>query len=171
MQRPAAADFAPYFHAYVGRVPDGDLLATLRRQAEATAALLAPLDDDRAQHRYAPGKWSVKQVLNHLIDTERVMCVRALYFARGSDVPLPGMDENVFAQHDAADARPLASLLDEFRSVRAATLSLFGGFDGAAWARRGIANANPFTVSSLAWIVAGHELHHVAMLRERYGVG
>lgn len=170
MQRPAASEFAGYFHAYVARVPDGDIVEQLRRQGEATQALLGGVDERQALHRYADGKWSCKQVLSHLIDGERVMCYRALRFARGDATPLHGYDENLYAQHDGADRRPWRELLAEMRAVRAATLPMFAGFDGAARQRRGIANGNPFTVASLAWIIAGHELHHLAILRERYGV-
>lgn len=171
MRRPAADEFPPYYHAYVTSVPDGDILQQLRAQHETTQALLAGLDEARALHRYAEGKWSIKQVLSHLADGERVMCYRALSMARGDGTPLPGFDENLWAQHDGADARPLAQLLDEFAAVRTASIALFAGFDAAMWQRRGVANGVGFTVGSFAWILAGHELHHATILRERYGVG
>jgi hypothetical protein len=171
MYRPAGDEFPAYYHAYVARVPDGDILRQLRCQQQTTLALLADLDEAQALHRYADGKWSIKQVLGHVADGERVMCYRALCMARGDRTPLPGFDENLWAQHDGADARPLPRLLDEFAAVRTASITLFAGFDAAAWQRRGVANGADFTVGSFAWILAGHELHHVTILRERYGVG
>jgi hypothetical protein len=169
-RRPAPSEYAPAYARYVERVPDGPILLTLESEVRKTAALLAPLPEAKARHRYAPGKWSVKDVVGHLADTERVMGYRALRFARGDATPLPGFDENLFAASAPFDARPLAEVIAEFESVRAATLSLFRGFDEAAWGRGGVANEAPVTVRALPWMLAGHELHHRALLVERYGI-
>jgi hypothetical protein len=169
-QRPAPSEYAAQNARYVERVPDGSVLRTLESGVRETVALLAPLPEAKAMHRYAPGKWSVKEVVGHLADSERVMGYRALRFARGDGTRLPGFDENLFAAAAPFDARPLAEVIAEFESVRAATLSLFRGFDEAAWGRAGVANETPVTVRALAWMLAGHELHHRALLVERYGI-
>jgi hypothetical protein len=171
MRRPDPDEYARALHAYVARVPDGDLLQHLERQAAATCALLAGAGEARAGYAYAPGKWPVRRVLQHVTDGERVFCYRALCIARGETESLPAFDENRYAPHDGTESRRLRDILDEFAAVRAASLALFRGFDAAAWQRRGRANEAPASVRSLAWIVAGHELHHVAVLRERYGLG
>jgi len=166
--RPDATEYAPYCGTYVGKVPDGDLLELLERQRRETQNLLAGLSDTQALHRYAPGKWSIKEVVGHLMDSERVFCYRALRFARADEKPLQGFDEKAWVPAGSFDARPLADLAAELEAVRRATIALFGGFDAAALARKGTANNNEVTVRALAWIVAGHERHHVAILRERY---
>ncbi len=166
--RPDATEYAPFYGTYVGRVPDGDLLELLERQRRETQNLLAGLSDTQALHRYAPGKWSIKEVVGHLMDSERVFCYRALRFARADEKPLQGFDEKAWVPAGSFDARPLADLAAELDAVRRATIALFRGFDAAALARKGTANNNEVTVRALAWIVAGHERHHVAILRERY---
>jgi uncharacterized damage-inducible protein DinB len=171
MQRPAAAEHAPDFQKYVALVPDGPILAHLEERMVGTAELLQTLSEPQAMHRYAPGKWSVKEVIGHLADAERVFAYRALCVARDDQTPLPGFDEDSYAAKANTDRRPLPRIVEELRTVRAATLSLFGGFDAAAAARIGNANGIPVSVRALAWIIAGHELHHLGVLRERYGVG
>ena len=166
--RPDATEYAPFYGTYVGKVPDGDLLELLERQRRETQNLLAGLSDTQALHRYAPGKWSMKEVVGHLMDSERVFCYRALRFARADEKPLQGFDEKAWVPAGSFDARPLADLAAELDAVRRATIALFRGFDAAALARKGTANNNEVTVRALAWIVAGHERHHVAILRERY---
>jgi len=166
--RPDATEYAPFYGTYVGKVPDGDLLELLERQRRETQNLLAGLSDTQALHRYAPGKWSIKEVVGHLMDSERVFCYRALRFARADEKPLQGFDEKAWVPAGSFDARPLADLAAELDAVRRATIALFGGFDAAALARKGTADNNEVTVRALAWIVAGHERHHVAILRERY---
>lgn len=170
-ERPLPGEFAPFFQAYLDRVPDGDVLATLERQGTATRALCARLDDAAGAFAYAPGKWTVRRVLQHMTDGERVFAYRALCIARGEQTSLPGFDEDRYAANDGSDGRRLGDIAAEFGSVRTATLSLFAGFDAAAWARRGTANGRPVSVRAVPWIIAGHELHHLAVLRERYGVG
>jgi len=166
--RPAPTEYAPYYARYVNVVPDADLLDVLRRQVDETAALVAPLSDRDAEHRYAEGKWSIKEVIGHITDVERIFVCRALCFARGEPAGLPGFDENEYARRSNAGARPIRSLMDELRTVRAATVAFFAGLDQELLMRRGTANNNGYTVRAIAYIVAGHERHHAAILRERY---
>lgn len=168
--RPVAAEYAPYYGRYIDKVPDGDLLRTLEDQGRETQAVLAGLSEAKALHRYAPGKWSVKEVIGHVTDTERVYSYRALRFARGDATALPGFDENAWVPAGSFDARSLADLAAELDAVRRATLALFRGLDAAALARRGTASDNAVSVRAIAWIIAGHERHHVALLHERYKV-
>lgn len=169
--RPAADEYLEYYGKYIARVPEDDALAALTSRFDHALDALSTLTDAQALHRYAPDKWSVKQVIGHVSDSERVFSYRALRIARGDATPLAGFDENTYAAAGGFDARPFRSLLDEWRAVRAATLALFGGLEPAALTRRGTANGATISVRALAWILAGHEIHHVALLRERYGVG
>ena len=168
---PAAGEYAPHYAGYIARVPQGDVLARLRRQIAETAALLRPLDAAKARHRYAPGKWSVIEVLGHLADTERIMAYRALRVARGDETPLAGFDENVYVPAGEFERRSMTDVLAEFEAIRAATVALLGSLPEAAWTCWGVANGQRVTVRALAHIIAGHELHHVDVLRTRYGVG
>jgi len=166
--RPDPGEYDPYYQAYISRVPDGSLLTILDDQGRETQRLLAGIADAKALHRYAPGKWSVKEVVGHVTDAERIFAYRALRFARGDRTPLSGFDENVYAPAGKFDARPLADLAAELDAVRRATLALFGGLDAATLERRGPANQHEISVRALAYVIAGHERHHVAILRERY---
>lgn len=168
--RPAAAEYDPYYGRYIEKVPEGDLLRTLEAQGRETQALLAGLSDAKALHRYAAGKWSIKEVIGHVADTERVYAYRALRFARADATALPGFDENAWVPAGSFDARSVADLAAELDAVRRATLALFRGLDAAALGRRGTANDAAVTVRAIAWIIAGHERHHVALLHERYKV-
>lgn len=167
-ERPDAGEHGEYFGRYVARVPDGDVLATLRRQAGETAALLADFGEARGGFRYAAGKWSVKEVVGHLVDCERVFVYRALTFARGDRGPLPGFEQDDFVRDANFDARTLASLAEELALVRRSSLALFEGLDEDAWLRSGHANDTELSVRAVPWILAGHEHHHVAVLRDRY---
>ena len=171
ISRPAPDEFFEYYGKYIALVPGEDAMPALHDQIAETARHLKPLDESKALHRYAPGKWSVKEVVGHLSDTERVMAYRALRIGRGDTTPLAGFDENVYTPAGRFDARPLSDILHEYESVRAASLALFRGLDEEALLRRGIANNKSVSVRALAWIVAGHELHHRKLLLERYGVG
>jgi hypothetical protein len=166
--RPGADEFAEYYGRYITRVPDGPILATLRRQMDETQAVLRAVPEARGGHRYAPGKWSVKEVVGHVTDVERVFAGRALHFARGEAQPLPGMDQDAYVAAADFDRRPLAAILGELEAVRRASLALFEGLEGDAWMRRGVASGCTFTVRAVPWILAGHELHHREVLRERY---
>lgn len=166
--RPAGDEHAPYYANYIAQVPDGDVVATLAEQIGETLELLRPLGEEQALFRYAPDKWSVKEVLTHVIDAERVFMYRALSFARGATDSLPSFDENAWAPAAEADRVPLDELLDEFAAVRSATVSLLAHLPRDAWRRRGIASGKGVTVRALAWITAGHERHHRRVLQERY---
>lgn len=166
--RPAEGELPEFFARYVGRVPDGDIARTLEAQLAGTLALVRDLSDDAALHRYAPGKWSIKEVLGHVADTERVFSYRLLRFARGDDTPLPGFDENDWVPAGRFDDRPLAEITDELRAVRAATVTLLRGLPADALDRVGTASGVPLSGRSIAWIIAGHELHHRHILAERY---
>lgn len=166
--RPQAAEAAPYYFTYINQAEGEDPLALLERQRRETPALLGGISKEKSLHRYAPGKWSIRQVLNHVTDTERAFAFRALWFARGFDAPLPSYDQNVAAAAAEADKVAWASHLEEFGQVRQATLSLFRNLPAEAWMRSGIASDNRFTVRAMAYIIAGHLEHHAAILRQRY---
>ncbi len=169
LDRPVAGEYASFYAGYVSSVPDGDLLALLER--DETRRLLGSVTDAVARHRYAPGKWSIKEVVGHIADTERVMSYRALRFGRGDQTPLAGFEQEDFVRGAAWDDVPLAVLLDDLSAVRHATVSLFRGFSDEALARQGTANGTPVTVRALAAIITGHERHHLRIVRERYLTG
>ena len=174
LAEPPTADggeFLPYYAAYVALVPPGDVLATLAAQLDETVAVVDAVGEERAGYRYAPGKWSVREVLGHVIDTERVFAYRALCAARGESAALPPFDENAWVAGSDFDARPVGSLLGELTAVRRATLALFRNLGDAALARTVVANGAPLTARGAAWIIAGHERHHQQLLRERYLAG
>lgn len=166
--RPHEREYPEYYARYVARVPDGDVVASLAVQVEATIRLLEGVPESMAGHRYAPDKWTLGQVVGHVADTERVMAYRALRFARGDATPLAGFDENEWATGAGHTDRTLGSLIEEFRAVRVATLALLTWLPPEAWDRAGLANDLPTSVRGLAWIIAGHELHHRAILLDRY---
>lgn len=166
--RPGPGEYAPSHAAYVAAVPDGDVLAMLKKQLGETARLLSRLGEKRSRHRYAPGKWSIREVIGHLIDAERVFTYRALTFARADRTALPGFDENMWASASNADSRTLKSLLEELKAIRAATLALFHGFTEEQLARTGIASGHQVSVRGLLYVTTGHERHHLRILRERY---
>jgi hypothetical protein len=166
--RPAADEYAPYYGRYIEQVPDGDLLSLLSTQVGETASLLRSIPEKRGLHRYAEGKWSINDVVQHMSDAERVFSYRALRFARGDATPLASFDENAWAPEAKADTRKLSDLVKEFEQVRGSTLALLRGLDDAAVGRRGKASGHDVTARALAWIIAGHERHHVTILRERY---
>ncbi len=169
--RPVEGDCAPYFVTSINEVAaDEDVLAVLADLDRTTPALLAPVLDELAGFRYAPGKWSVREVVGHLSDAERVFAYRGLTIARGDTTALPGFGEDEWAAVSNADSRSLADLVGELRAVRAATLALFRSFGAAEWERTGTASGKPLAVRALPYIVAGHERHHVTVLRERYGL-
>lgn len=166
--RPESTEYAPYYDRYVSLVPAGDLLAVLTNQGRETRQLLGSVPDAKAGHRYAAGKWSIREVVGHVMDAERVFCHRALRFARDDRTPLPGFDEQAWTPAGKFDSRSLPDLTQELATVRQATLALFGGFDAEMLGRRGVANGKEVSVRALAYIIAGHERHHCAILRERY---
>jgi len=169
--RPGADEHAPYYKAYVEESGSGDLIEILQQQLTGTALLLDGVPPGRADHRYAPDKWSVKEVIGHLADSERVFAYRALRFARRDESPLASFDENAWVPAGGFDARSLAEIAAEFTAVRRASLALFRSFDDEAAMRRGTASGKIMSVRALVAVVAGHERHHVRVLKERYGVG
>ncbi len=166
--RPSADEFAPYYGTYVNKVADGDIVATLKAQVGPTVAFLRSIPEARAGHRYAEGKWSIREMVGHLSDAERIFTYRALRIARADSTPLPGFDENEFVKRSRLDDRNFGSLIAEFESVRGATISLFDGLFPEEWTRHGTASGKEVSARALAWITAGHELHHVGVLKERY---
>lgn len=170
MIRPEANEYAAYYGPYVNAVPDGDITRTLAQQGDALLLQLKELSDERAAAAYAPGKWTVKEVICHITDAERIFAYRILRIARGDVTPLASFDENAYAATCGANDRALDTLLGEFAAVRGATLALLRWLPEAAWARRGIASGKDVSVRGLAWITAGHAMHHACVLTERYGV-
>ena len=166
--RPAPNEFFEYYGKYIALVPDGDVRAHLERQNAETAKYIESRGDAWAMSRYAPGKWSPKEVIGHVTDAERIFAYRALRIARNDKTALAGFEENDYVPIAGADARSVADLLDEFAAVRVASARLFRSFDEAAWSRRGTASGKEITARALAFITAGHELHHLKILRERY---
>jgi DinB superfamily len=166
--RPAADEYPPYFGRYIQLVPDGDLRGLLAAQIDETLALLRGIPEGRGAHRYASGKWSIKEVIGHVSDTERIMSYRALRIGRGDATPLPGFEQNDYVPPARFDERTLEDLGHELAAVRQATLHLFGHFDAGALVRRGTASGGPFTPRALGYVIAGHERHHVAILKSRY---
>ncbi len=168
--RPAPEEYAPYFRHYVDLVPaeDGDVLEIMRRQPDATAALVAGLSDRDADFRYTEGKWSVKEVFGHLVDGERIFLYRATCFARGEPHELPGWAEDEYVARAKFSARRLPDLVAEFKTARADSVAFFSGLDAEELGRRGVANGKNYTVRALAYITVGHERHHAGILAERY---
>ena len=166
--RPEASEYAPYYEKYISLVPAGDLLATLGQQLESTLALLSGITEEQADSSYAPGKWSIKELIGHLIDSERIFGYRALRFARADQTPLPGYEQDDYVKSARFGARRLSDLAEEFSYVRRANLFLFRSLDEEAWGRTGEANGQPVSVRAIAYIVAGHEAHHMGILRTRY---
>ncbi|MCA9737126.1 MAG: DinB family protein [Gemmatimonadota bacterium] len=169
LARPGPDEYNPYYARYVELVPDGDIVTTLASQIEETDAVVRAFIPGREDFRYEPGKWSVRESLGHVVDTERVFGFRALWFARGAAESQPGMDQDLWVAGSNAGERALDDLLSEWRAVRASTVALFRSLDPEAGQRSGVASGYPVTVRALAWITAGHELHHRALFRERYG--
>jgi hypothetical protein len=166
--RPDAGETAPYYAGYIQQVTGDDIIGILSAQRVEALAFLTGIAEDRSLHRYAPGKWSMRDVLAHVNDCERLFTSRAFWFARAFDTPLPSFEQDAAAAAAMADARTWADHIEEFRTVRDATLSMFSGLSAEAWMRRGIASGNPFSVRGLAYVAAGHVAHHLRILRERY---
>ena len=166
--RPEPSEAAPDYFTYINRVTSDDLVAVLHGQLEETLALCAGISEEQSLYRYADDKWSIRQVLSHITDAERVFAFRALWFARGFETALPSFDQESAVRAAEADRISWAAHVEEFRRSRLTSISLFENMPPAAWMRRGVASDNCFTVRSLAYIIAGHLTHHVALVRERY---
>ncbi len=170
LARPAPDESAPAFHNYIAAVTSETIGEPLEAQPREMRALLGRLDDTAALARYAPGKWSVKEVLGHLIDAERIFAYRLLRIGRHDTTPLPGFDENAYVPAGRFDVRPLEALLDDFEATRAATLRLVDGMPDGAWSGRGQASGHPITARALLYLIVGHVTHHRDTLRDRYGL-
>jgi hypothetical protein len=167
--RPDPTEAAEYYFTYIRQVPEGtEICELLDAQLGTTLSALRSISEERSLYRYAPDKWSIREVVNHINDTERVFAFRALWFARGFASPLPSFDQDVASVGASANQRSLSSHIDDFQGVRAGTLSLFRNLPDEAWMRRGVASGNTFTARALAYIAAGHVTHHLTLLRERY---
>jgi hypothetical protein len=166
--RPSRDEAAEYYFSYIDLVPAGDVCVILEQQRTDTIAFLRSIPQERTRHRYQADKWSLSGVVAHVNDCERMFAFRAFWFARGFDSPLPSFDQEVASGHDGADERSWESHIEEFAAVRAATLQLFSHLAPDAWLRRGIASDNPFSVRALAFMTAGHVIHHRRILSERY---
>lgn len=166
--RPDPSEYAPYYANYVASVPAGDLLGLLESQGEETFALLSGLPEGRGSFRYAPGKWTIKDLVQHLSDSERVFAYRALRFGRGDETPLASFDQDPYSVAARAERWSLAQLATELRDVRRATVALGRSFDEAELLRSGVASGTRMSVRALFWVIAGHEQHHLRVLRERY---
>jgi hypothetical protein len=169
--RPVNNEYNPYYERYIKLVPEEDILITLDQQLSETQILLRSISEQHGSFRYEAEKWSVKEVLGHLIDTERIMSYRALRIARNDRTPIPGFEQDDYVKNGAFDTRSVSSLAREFEQVRRSTISLFRNLEPEAWERRGTANNAEISVRALAYIIAGHELHHKALLKDRYGLG
>lgn len=166
--RPAHSEASEYWFSYINQVPDGEILATLRAQSDSALAQLRAIDETRSRHRYAHGKWSIRELAAHITDCERLFVARAWWFARGFESELPSFDDTIASAAAESDRMPWAHHLEDFRVVRGATLTFFEGLPAAAWDRTGLASGSRFTVRSLAWIAAGHAAHHLKVLAARY---
>ncbi len=165
---PQETEYNPYYHEYIGRVPAGNVLAFMEAQHAETGTLLRGLSEEQANARPAPEEWSIKQVIGHMCDTERIFSYRALRFGRGDETELPGYWQNPYVENGHFDARSLADLLDEFATIRKASLYLFRNFTTADSERIGVASSNPMSVRALIYVIAGHQHHHMESIRTVY---
>lgn len=166
--RPAPDEYNEYFGRYIDSVRDGDVVATLTAQIDETLALLASVPAEREEYRYAPGKWSLREVVGHLIDTESAFAFRALWVARQAAGGQPSFEQDDWARSSNAGDRELKDLMEEWQALRRANVLKFAGFDGPAWMRRGRVSGNEVTTRALVWVIAGHELYHRALLERDY---
>ncbi|HXH40824.1 MAG TPA: DinB family protein [Thermoanaerobaculia bacterium] len=166
--RPQAGEYGSYYQRYIDLASEDDIVAALDAQAGETAALLAGLSEPQAAHRYAPDKWSIKQLVGHVTDAERIFAYRALAIARGETKPLPGFDQEPYVVNSGADERPMSDLAGELAAVRRANVMMLRALPDEAWRRIGTASENPISVRALAYIILGHERHHMGIVRDRY---
>jgi hypothetical protein len=171
IEKPSEDEYAPFYAGYIARIPAENVLEILEDQSAELRELVASASLDQEEFRYAPGKWSVREVFGHLIDGERIFGHRAFRIGRGDQTPLPGFDENHYVAASGYNDRALSSLAAEFALVRAGNLAIFHSLPEDAWGRAGTANGHPISVRALAFIMAGHVNHHLAILGERYGLG
>lgn len=168
MTRPQTTEAADYYFKYINLVTGDDIVPAIESQLGETLRFLSGISEEQSLHSYAPGKWTIREVLNHVNDGERLFCGRALWFARGFTDPLPGFEQDIAVQMAHANNTSWAGLVEEFKHVRLSTLSFFKSLPEEAWSRSGVASENPVTVRALAFIIAGHLEHHVNVLRDKY---
>ncbi|MEE9268661.1 MAG: DinB family protein [Candidatus Krumholzibacteria bacterium] len=168
IERPAESEYDPYYRLYTEQVPQGDILEIMEANGKKTLGLLAEIGETKAAYRYAPDKWSIKQVIGHVTDVERIFSYRALAFARLDKNPLPSFEQDDYVRHANFDDRRLGHIAQEFEYARLSFLAMFKGFDKDILMRSGTASGRRFTVRSIIFIVAGHEIHHLRVLKERY---
>jgi hypothetical protein len=166
--RPAADEYDPHYSGYISRVPDGDIIETMKSETTALLASLRAIPASRADYSYAPGKWTIRQIVGHLCDAERVFAYRAMRFARADRTPVPGFEENDYVDNAPFQRVPLADLIDELAHLRAATVRFFETLDAESMSRRGIANNAEISVRAIAYIMPGHSSHHIGVLKSRY---
>ena len=166
--RPQTGEYATYFERYISLVPGNDILAAFEEQSRQMLLLFSGRTDADGDFRYGPEKWTAKEVLGHINDTERIMGYRALRIARGDATPMEGFEQDDYVRNGPWAQRPLAAAIEDYVAIRRATVSLFHNLDEPAWTRRGVANKNEVTVRALAYTIAGHELHHRKILEEKY---
>jgi len=166
--RPEAGEAAAYYSTYIDRITSPDILGVLAAQLDETLTFLRTIAEEKSKSRYAPGKWSIRELWNHINDTERVFLYRALWFARGYDTPLPSFEQEIAVRNAGADAIAWADHVEEFHAIRSGTLAFFRHLPHDAWKRTGVASDNLVSVRALAYIIAGHVAHHRAILEQRY---
>lgn len=166
--RPNSDEHAPYYSKYISLVPDGDIVATLAGVRADTLALLNSISESQSMFAYAPGKWNIKEMLGHVVDGERVFGYRAFWFARNNATPLPSMEQDDFVKFGNHAQRPWKEIVAEYDHLRVSTIDLFGSLDQESWLRRGVASGVEVSVRGLAWLMAGHDLHHRAILKSQY---
>ncbi len=168
IERPTEADAASFYFTYINQVPGNDPVGMLESQLEEAMALCSGISEGDSLYRYAPEKWSVREVVNHITDTERAFAFRVLWFGRGFETPLPGYDQDIAASGAGADSTAWSDHIEEFRRVRLSTISLFRNLTDAGWKRGGIASEKFVSVRGLAYIIPGHVAHHLTILRQKY---
>lgn len=166
--RPEPGEYAPYYDRYISLIAGNDIVGTLESQRRQMMLLLCGRDEPEGDFRYAPGKWSAKEVLGHVCDCERIFAYRALRISRGDRTPIEGFEQDDYITNGPFGQRPLAEIIDDYLAVRRATLTLFRNLQEEAWTRRGIANKNEISVRAVAYTLAGHELHHRRILEQKY---
>ena len=170
LEKPTTEEYAAFYEGYIKRVPEGNIIERLEQQSNIVQSVLSSLTEEQANYRYAEGKWSVKEVIGHLTDNERIMSSRLLRIARGDQANHPGYDQDVLMQSHPFDAYTLADLIEEYAAARRSALLMLRHITPEAWLRRGIVSDNPASARSIAYVLVGHELHHLSVLRDRYSV-
>ncbi len=168
MKRPDPKEYSEYYHNYVQQVPKGNILDILDKQADLLGRFFAEISEEKSLYRYEPDKWSIREVVGHLLDVERIFSCRAFRFSRGDKTDLPGFDENAYVPNGNYDTHDISELVEEFYLLRKATVSMFRGFDRKMWDLKGKANGASMSVRAVAWILAGHLIHHMKVIQSRY---